>query len=125
MRAALLAAAEAGDWDAVDALIPVDALFTSNFGGDTDHLAYFRSVDGLSDEVVDLLEGPFAQVDDLFVWPELHARVPFAIEDSERAELEARHGADALAQWEAAGAYLGWRIGITTSGDWLFLVAGD
>ena len=34
-------------------------------------------------------------------------------------------GADRLAEWEGAGEYLGWRIGITAAGEWIFLVAGD
>jgi hypothetical protein len=69
--------------------------------------------------------GPFAQRDDFFVWPELHVRVPFEFAADERADLVARYGADALEQWEAAGSYLGWRIGITEAGDWRFFVAGD
>jgi hypothetical protein len=125
-RLALLAAAEAGDWDAVAALIVDGTRFTSNFAGDTDHIAYYRaSEQDLTAEIVALLEGPFAQLDDLFIWPELHTRVPFVVADSERAALEDRYGAESLAQWEGAGSYLGWRIGITTDGDWLFFVAGD
>ena len=125
-RAALLAAASAGDWDAVAALIPTDTLFTSNYGGEDDHVAYYETleVDVLA-EAVALLEGDFVQLDDITVWPAVYARVPFAVGEDERAELEARFGAEALAGWEQAGSYLGWRIGITDGGDWIFLVAGD
>jgi hypothetical protein len=125
-RAALLAAAQAGDWDAVGSLIPTDVPFTSNYGGESDHVAFYRALDtDLLAEVVALLEGPFGQVSDVVVWPELHSRVPFAFGADERTELEGRFGAEALATWEAAGAYLGWRIGITEAGEWIFLVAGD
>ena len=125
-RDALLEAARAEDWDAVAALIPGDTLFTSNYGGDDDHIAYYRALDDdVLAEVVALLEGDLAQVDDITVWPELHARVPFAFGADERAALEERYGVDALTEWEAAGAYLGWRIGITDAGEWVFLVAGD
>lgn len=125
-RAALLAAAQSGDLDAFGALIPTETLFNSNFGGEQDHLAYYRTVDiDLLGHVAMLLEGPFAQLDDIVVWPELFVRVPFQIGVDERPELEQRFGADRLAEWEAAGDYLGWRIGITEAGDWIFLVAGD
>ena len=130
-RDALLAAARADDWDAVAALIPTDTMFTSNYGGETDHVAYYRGLDeDVLAEVVLLLEAPFDFVGDIqagevFVWPELHARIPFAVRDDERSALAERYGAAAIAEWEAAGAYLGWRIGITRDGDWLFLVAGD
>lgn len=125
-REALLAAARAGDWDALGALIPTDTLFTSNFGGETDHLAYYRGVEtDLLAEIVALLDGPFVTLDDITVWPELYARVPFAFGADERDALEERYGADRLAQWEAAGEYLGWRLGITEAGEWIFLVSGD
>jgi hypothetical protein len=125
-RAALLEAALAGDWDAVGALIPTDTLFTSVIDGDGDHLAYYRGVEtDLLGHVVDLLEGPFVVLDDITVWPELYARVPFAFGADEREELEERFGAERLTEWEGAGEYLGWRIGILASGEWIFLVAGD
>jgi len=125
-RAALLDAARAGDWDAFGSLIPTDGTFTSNYGGDTDHLAFYRALDtDVLAEVVALLEGPFGQISDVVVWPDLHARDPFTIGADERPGLEDRFGADAIAGWEAAGAYLGWRIGITEAGAWIFLVAGD
>ena len=130
-REALLGAARAGDWEAVGALMSTELRFTSNYGGETDHVAYLSGLDeDVLAEVVLLLEDPYErvgeiQVGEVFVWPELHARVPFAVSDDERPDLEARFGADALAEWEAAGAYLGWRIGITTEGEWIFLVAGD
>jgi len=125
-RLELLAAAEARDWVAVAALIPDEAQFTSSFGGGTDHIAFYRSFErDLTEEMVALLEGPFALLDDIFIWPELHARVPFTVAEGERAALEERHGADLIAEWEGAGSYLGWRIGITVDGDWIFFVAGD
>jgi hypothetical protein len=130
-REALLAAARSGDLDALGALIPTETMFTSNYGGEADHLAFYRGLEeDVLAEVVLLLDGPFdyvgdIQVGEVFVWPDLHARVPFAVGDDERASLVERYGADAIAEWEAAGTYLGWRIGITATGDWLFLVAGD
>lgn len=125
-RDALLAAARAGDLDAFGALIPTETMFNSNFGGETDHLAYYRSLEiDILAEVVALLEGPFAVEGDIVVWPDIFLRVPFAFGPDERADLVARYGADRLAEWEAAGDYLGWRLGITTDGYWLFLVAGD
>jgi hypothetical protein len=125
-RAALLAAARMDDWDALAALIPEDMLFTSNYAGEEEHVAFYRSLDeDVLAEIVALLQGPFVTLDDITVWPELYARVPFAFGADERERLEDRHGAEALAEWEAAGAYLGWRLGITEDGDWVFLVAGD
>ena len=125
-REALLDAARSADWDALGELIPTGTLFTSNFGGQTDHLAVYRDTEpDLLAEIEALLEGPFVTLDDITVWPELYARVPFAFGADERADLVERHGADRLAEWEGAGEYLGWRIGITAAGEWIFLVAGD
>lgn len=125
-REDLLVGARAGDWDALGDLIPTDTLFTSNFDGETDHLAVYRDNEpDLLAEVEALLVGPFVTLDDTTVWPELYARVPFAFGADEREDLAQRYGADRLAEWEQAGAYLGWRLGITAAGEWIFLVAGD
>ena len=126
-RDALRAAAAAGDWDAVAALLPEDPeAFTASFGGTDDPIAFYRSLpEDVLAEVAALLDGPSGRIGDLTVWPELHARTPFAITEDERAGLEARFGAEAVRGWEAAGAYLGWRIGIQDDGTWRFLVAGD
>lgn len=126
-RDALRAAAAAGDWDAVGALLPDDAdAFTASFGGTDDPIALYRGLpEDVLGEVVALLDGPSARLGDLTVWPDLHARTPFVITDAERPGLEARYGAEAVRGWEAAGAYLGWRIGIQDDGTWRFLVAGD
>jgi hypothetical protein len=123
-RDALLAAARAEDWDALGALIPDE--FSSNFAGEDDHLAYYRSLDtDVFARIVELLEGPSATDGDITAWPELHGRSPFTIGEDERADLEARFGADKLAEWEQAGDYLGWRLGIAVDGEWRFLIAGD
>jgi hypothetical protein len=125
-RAALLAAARATDWDAIGALIPTDVLFTFSYGGETDAVAYYEGLEeDVAARIVALLEGSFAQLGPIVVWPELHARTPFALDAQERAELAEEYGADEVAAWEQGGAYLGWRLGITDEGSWIFLVRGD
>jgi hypothetical protein len=59
------------------------------------------------------------------VWPELAVRDPFTIDASERQALASTFGADAVAAWEDAGRYLGWRAGVDDDGTWRFIVAGD
>ena len=125
-RDALLLAARAADWAAIGALIPTDVLFTFSYGGETDAVAYYESLEeDIAALIVELLEGDFAQLGQIVVWPALHARTPFALDAQERAELVARYGADEVDAWERGGAYLGWRLGITDEGDWIFLVSGD
>jgi hypothetical protein len=125
-RDALLVAARATDWDAIGALIPTEGLFTFSYGGGSDAVEYYRSLEeDVAALIVELLEGDFAQLGQIVVWPALHARTPFTLDAQERAELVVRYGADEVDAWERGGAYLGWRLGITDEGDWLFLVSGD
>ena len=125
-RTALLSAAQAGDWDALGALIPTERLFTSVIDVDHDHIAYYRSLEtDVLAEIIALLEGPFAVDDGRTVWPEVSQRTPFTFGADERADLEARFGAERVREWEAAGTYLGWRLGIDEDGTWVYLVAGD
>lgn len=125
-RDALLVAARAEDWDALAALLPADGGFTASFGAEDDPIAYYRSLPRpMLPDLVTILEAPAAELEGLYVWPDLHARIPFAVSDDERGALEARYGADFVAAWEQQGSYTGWRVGIEPDGTWRFLVAGD
>jgi len=124
-RQRLLEAAERADWEALAALVPPDD-FSASFGGETDPIAYYRSLDeDVPAIIVWLLSGPGTDTGPRTVWPELYLRSPFVIDEAERADLEAVYGADRIRDWEAAGDYLGWRLGIDADGVWRFLIAGD
>jgi hypothetical protein len=125
-RLALLAAARAADWDALARHLPGED-FAASFGGSSDPIAYYRShPDDIMAVIIRLLEGDRGRVGvRLTVWPELHARDPFTILPEERADLVSVYGEGVVANWEAAGAYLGWRLGIDDDGTWRFLIAGD
>ena len=45
--------------------------------------------------------------------------------EEQRSELAQLFGADALADWDLFGGYIGYRVGITDSGRWAFFVQGD
>jgi hypothetical protein len=125
-HAALLAAARAGDWDAIAAQLPSDGRFTASHGAGDDPIAYYRSLprDPLPD-LVTILEAPSGRLEGMFVWPDVHARVPFTVDEAERAELDAHYGAGSITAWVEQGSYTGWRVGIAPDGTWRFLVAGD
>ena len=123
---ALADAVRDGDWDGIAALLPADGAFTAAFGAPADPIAYYRSLerDPLAEWLV-VLTQPAGRVQELTVWPELHARDPFVITSAERPRLAAAFGEEFLRNWEAAGAYLGWRAGFDADGTWRFMVAGD
>jgi hypothetical protein len=123
---ALTDAVRAQDWDAIAALLPADGRFTAGFGAPDDAIAYYRGLarDPLAEWLV-VLTQPAGRVQELTVWPELHARDPFVIGDGERDRLSAAFGEEFLRTWEQAGAYLGWRAGFDADGTWRFMVAGD
>ena len=101
---ALLDAADRRDWDALAALLPADGQFSSNFGGETDHIGHYQRLTAEGSDVLailgDLLDGTPLQDPnaDLWVWPAEHL---------------------------TAAEYLGWRVGVTGDGTWRFFVAGD
>ncbi|HUG84677.1 MAG TPA: hypothetical protein VMM13_08930, partial [Euzebya sp.] len=100
--AAILDAAQARDYGALATLIPGDG-FTSNFGGTTDHIAFYQQEEANGIDVMgtlaDLLTAdPVRQPGtDLWVWPEAYL----------------------------SEGYLGYRVGLTDAGTWQFYVAGD
>lgn len=83
-------------------MIPDEGPFTSNFGGQTDHIAFYQAeeangIDVLGTLAALLAEEPTEDDGGIFVWP--------------RDYLEE--------------GYLGYRVGITEDGTWIFYVAGD
>lgn len=59
---------------------------------------------------------------DIVTWPS--ANSPEATEE-DWAALEDVYTPEEIAGWRQAGSYLGYRVGITGEGDWLYFVAGD
>jgi hypothetical protein len=128
-----MAALDAGDFETLEALIPADG-FTYTYGQPHPDgpVAYWLQLEQSGEDrpftiLRELLELPFTQVEDLYVWPFAYDRDPAELTEEERDQLAAAGAATRgqLAQMEQAGNYLGWRTGIAADGTWRFFVAGD
>lgn len=135
MRMAIIDAARACDYDKLAELaLGGNGTFTYSFGGGGRPAAFWREGEAAGQAplrlLVELLNGPSATRDAggtaQFVWPAAYAferwdDVPVpAREDVGRIYSE-----EDLRQFEQFGSYLGHRVGITESGDWIFYVGGD
>lgn len=129
-RAALLAAAESGDYEALRPLLPTTG-FEYTFGGAIPGgpIAYWKRLEQDTDErpletLTTLLRMPYTLSRGYYVWP-------FAYDVASADDLSA-HERELLAPLgglntlfvEGTG-YLGWRTGIDPNGVWTFFVAGD
>jgi len=129
-RAALLAAAETGDYEELRPLVPATA-FEYTFGGPVEGgpIAFWQELERSSverplEELAKVLRMPYTLSRGIYVWP-------FAYDIAERDEITA-HERDLLEPLgpldtlfvEGTG-YLGWRAGIEPDGTWVFYVAGD
>ncbi|CAN5219263.1 hypothetical protein BH23ACT9_BH23ACT9_11190 [soil metagenome] len=99
---AIRSAAQAGDYEAIAALIPASG-FTSNFGGQSDHIAFYRAEEANGIDVLGTLSTLLAAEGSttdgsLWVWPDVYLTDP---------------------------EYLGYRVGVASDGTWQFYVAGD
>lgn len=124
-HAALLAAAESGDYEQLRPLLPDEFSYTFGTPVDGGPIAYWQQVDAESgdspiDRLAEVLRLPYTLYAGTYVWP-------FAY-DKQRNELtgyERRLLGD-LAVYSGAGSgYLGWRAGIDPDGTWRFFIAGD
>jgi hypothetical protein len=127
-HAAVLAAAEAGDYEALRPLLGDGFRYT--FGGPVagGPIAYWRNLEDAGARPLEALAAvlrlPYTLSRGLYVWP-------FAYDLSradeltahERTLLERLGGADGV--FVPGTGYLGWRAGIEPDGDWVFFVAGD
>ena len=128
-RAELLAAAEAGDYDALRPhLTPA---FRYTFGGPVEGgpIAYWQELERTTDErplvtLATILELPPVLSRGIYAWPWAYTvEGVSALSPHERELLEPLGPLDEL--FVPGTGYLGWRTGIEPDGTWAFFLAGD
>lgn len=134
VRARLLAGARMCDFDGLGALAVAEGTNIS-FGGDDDPAAFWRDLETnggrpIGDMIAILHLAPgMVEFEDgtvYYVWPAVAALEDWSqATDEQREELADIFGADALADWDLFGGYIGYRVGISDDGSWRFFVAGD
>jgi hypothetical protein len=124
-HAALLAAAETGDYEALRPLLP--RRFSYTFGGPVEGgpIAYWQQIEQSSDEspieiLASILRMPYTLYTRTYVWPFAYDMTEDELTNYERKLL----GDQADAFGEGSG-YLGWRAGIKPNGTWIYFIAGD
>lgn len=130
LRDFLLDAALRCDEPLLRTAIDESSMFTYSFGGGDDALAHWAALEVAGEapwmRMVDVLGTTPALADggDLWVWPAVTTGRPETRTPELLAELDWVD--DGIRESVAAGEdYLGWRIGISTDGEWRFFVMGD
>ena len=124
-HAALLAAAESGDYEALRPLIPDEFSYTFGLPPEGGPIEYRQQVEAESGEspieiLARLLRLPYTLSAGTYVWPFAYDKQEDELTDYERELL------GDLAVYSGAGSgYLGWRAGIEPDGTWRFFIAGD
>lgn len=128
-RAALLAAAEAGDYEELRPYVSPELAYT--FGGPVEGgpIAYWQELERTTDErpletLAELLRLPYVLSRGIYVWPWTYTVERAADLSAHERELLAPLGSPGELFAPGAG-YLGWRTGISPDGTWTFFVAGD
>jgi hypothetical protein len=131
-RQAIIAAAQARDYDALGALIP-DSGFTYSYGGPAEGgaVGYWRDLEANGETPLATMAGLLilrhTRVGDLYVWPREYDKNPANLTEAQKEALAGAGAAtrEQLDQMAELGHYLGWRLGIRRDGTWMFFVAGD
>lgn len=125
-REAVFAAARSCDWAALDALAADGLRYT--FGEGSDPLGHWQALEergeGVLGTMAEVLRLQPAVEHGLWVWPGLFLSPPGEWSAHQRADAARLLGPHA-GGIDAAGGYLGYRLGITTAGEWVYFVAGD
>ncbi|MGH3036416.1 MAG: hypothetical protein ACRDMU_04475 [Gaiellaceae bacterium] len=126
-HAALLEAAESGDYEALRPLIPASG-FSYTFGGGVPGgpIEYWQQVEAQTGErpieiLARILRLPYTLSGGQYVWPFAYDKQEDELTAHERELL----GDLAKAYSGAGSGYLGWRAGIEPDGTWRFFIAGD
>jgi hypothetical protein len=134
-REAVLAAAHARDYDALEGLLD-PATFSYSFGENGDPIGYWRELEEeaevpvLGDILPVVFETRFARLSDtagdIYVWPSAAAKEAPEWTEQDIESMKALYTDEEIRTMrEDFGGYLGWRIGIREDGTWLYFVAGD
>jgi hypothetical protein len=126
-HAALLEAAESGDYEALRPLLPASG-FSYTFGGEVQGgpIAYWQLLERQVDErpieiLARILRLPYTLSGGRYVWPFAYDKQEDELTAHERELL-----GDLANSYSGAGTgYLGWRAGIEPDGTWRFFIAGD
>lgn len=128
-RAALLAAAEAGDYEALRPHLSPGLSYT--FGGPAEGgpIAFWQELERTTGErpmvtLATLLRLPYVLARGVYVWPFAYTAEGAAALTAHERELLAPLG-DLETLFSPGTGYLGWRVGIEPDGTWAFFVAGD
>jgi len=131
MRSQIFEAAMSCDYGALERLALLGSSdFTFTFGGGEGGPAdYWRLAEeegeGLLAELVTILNMPYGNTGGMLVWPFAHALDFQNLTPDQEALLAQYFHPDDIQDWKELGGYLGYRVGISESGDWMFFVAGD
>ncbi len=110
-----------------------DTTFTYSFGGGGKPSTFWRKAEAGQAPLrplVELVDGPPATRDaggtTQYIWPAAYAFDRWQdISASVREDLHRVYGEDDLQRFEQFGSYVGHRVAITETGDWIFFVGGD
>lgn len=124
-HAALLAAAESGDYEALRPLIPDPFSYTFGLPAEGGPIAYWQQVEADSGErpieiLARILRLPYTLAGGTYVWPFAYDRQAEQLSEHERELL-----GDLADAFGGGSGYLGWRAGIEPDGTWAFFIAGD
>ncbi len=126
-RAAMLAAAQAADYDALAQLADPGG-FEYTFGGPVQGgpAAYWRQAEARGEEptpanaLAAILRMPYTLSRGIYIWPFAYDKTEDELTSYERGLLKELGQGGAFSD-----GYLGWRAGIRPDGRWIFFVAGD
>jgi len=128
-RAALLEAAESGDYEELRPLVPADLAYAFGDSVKGGAIAYWRELERTSDArpletLAAILRMPYVLSRGLYVWPWAYTIESADDVSPHERELLAPLGPLTMLFPSGIG-YLGWRAGIEPDGSWAFFVAGD
>jgi hypothetical protein len=119
-------AAVACDYDRLQAIALEQDGFTYSYGGETSAADFWAGEEERGEQpmkvLVESLRQPGHEYQGNWVWPRAYADTP---SDADWQALSGIYSQDEITSWRETGQFLGYRVGITPSGDWQFFVAGD
>lgn len=134
-RQAIATAAVTCDWAALDLLIDESA-FSYSFGGGNDPVGFWHDAEATGGEPMRFLvetlklawvldSGGGFSGEDLYIWPDVFVLPWHDVVEAQKDALRPLYGDDDFDSFARIGGFAGFRLAITSAGDWVYFIAGD
>lgn len=122
-------AAELKDYEALGSIANIPFKYTFGDEYEGGFVAWLKYLDDKGknsfENILEILAQPYAMQGDIYVWPAVFTKSAEEWTEEDISNMRKFATEEEIEGWREFGAYIGYRIGISKDGSWVYYLAGD